>query len=189
MKITFGISAIFVAVALFVTHSVDALACIIAAILHEVGHIIAAKFRKIDFKELKLSALGATLIPLESMGSFFDEIVISIAGPTVNIFFAVITYGICSNSFIMLFNASSLFLGILNLLPIYGFDGGRIAFSILEYKFSYQKAKIIVNASSFIIVFFLWILSLYFIIRATATLSLFIFSCSLFSRLFIQNNT
>ena len=190
MKIKIGFFAIALTFALILTHSFEALACFLSAFLHELGHIAAARISNIRFRELRLSPFGASLLPLSNLGSFSSEIFICASGPAVNLLCALITLSTPLRSFAFgeLFILSSLFLGILNLLPISSFDGGRILFCIIESLFSFKLAKRVLGISSFILIFSLWTLSLYFLMNATSSLSLFVFSCSLFAKLFVLNN-
>ena len=86
-----------------------------------------------------------------------------------------------------LFALASLVLAILNLLPISELDGGRIVYCTLASRFSVECAKRVVDALSFAIIFSLWTLSVYLILRLGASLSLFVFSCFLFGKIFIKN--
>lgn len=189
MKIRIGFFAIVLAIALIITHSFEALACFLAAFIHELGHIIAARISDVNFREMRLTPFGASLIPSSTMGSFSDEIFICAAGPAINLLCALLVSFIpASCDLLDLFILSSLFLGILNLLPISSFDGGRILFSIIEAKSSFLFARKIVYVSSFILIFSLWTLSLYLLIKTASSLSLFVFSCSLFAKLFLSND-
>ncbi len=190
MKIKIGFFAIALTFALILTHSFEALACFLSAFLHELGHIAAARISNVRFRELRLSPFGASLVPLADLGSFSNEIFICASGPAINLLCALIALSTPLRSFAFgkLFILSSLFLGILNLLPISSFDGGRILFCIIESLFSFKLAKSVLCVSSFVLIFSLWTLSLYFLMNATASLSLFVFSCSLFAKLFVLNN-
>ena len=188
MKIRIGFFAIALTFALIITHSLESLACFLAAFIHELGHIAAARISNVKFREMRLSPFGASLIPSSSMGSFSSEIFICAAGPAVNllcVFFALLIPMSCD--FLDLFVLSSLFLGILNLLPISSFDGGRILFAIIESCVSFVCARKILCISSFILIFSLWTLSLYLLIKTASSLSLFVFSCSLFGKLFVSS--
>ena len=189
MKIKIGFFAIALTIALILTHSFEALACFLSAFIHELGHIAAAHKSNVRFREMRLSPFGASLVPASTLGSFSNEIFICMAGPAINLLCAILTLStpLRAFEFGQLFILSSLFLGILNLLPISSFDGGRIVFCIIESLSSYKLAKNILCVSSFILIFSLWTLSLYFLIKASASLSLFVFSCSLFAKLFILN--
>ncbi len=190
MRIRIGFFAVILAAALIFTHSFTALASFLAAFIHELGHIFAARISNIKFREMRLTPFGASLIPHTDLGSFSTEIFICAAGPAINFLSATATILIFPhvNSFGNLFILSSFFLGALNLLPVFEFDGGRILFAAIESRYSFSGAKKVLSVSSFIVIFSLWTLSLYFIIKAAASLSLFVFSCSLFVKLFISDN-
>lgn len=189
MKIKIGFFAAALTFALILTHSFEALACFLSAFIHEFGHIAAARISNVRFREMRLSPFGASLVPLTNLGSFSNEIFICAAGPLINLLCALITLltPLRSFEFGQLFILSSFFLGILNLLPISSFDGGRILFCVIESLFSFKLAKGILCVSSFFLIFSLWTLSLYFLMKATSSLSLFVFSCSLFAKLFVFN--
>ena len=189
LKIKLSISGIFMIIALFLTHSYISIAALIAAALHELGHITAAKLCKIPLGELKLGIFGAALTPQSSCFSYKKEILLCIAGPAVNLSSAILIYPFIhnGNGFISLFFSASLFLGSLNLLPIKDFDGGRVLSCTLSYIYSPEIAWRTLNILSFILIFSLWSLSVYLLLRLSSSLSLFIFSLSLFSKIFMSN--
>lgn len=185
LKIKLSFSGAIMIIALIFTHSYLSLAAILAAFCHELGHIIAAKLQRIPLGELKLGIFGASLTSKPLLCSYKNEIILAAAGPLVNLISAAILLPFCKNDFCALFVAASLFLGILNLLPIYEFDGGRILFCALSYLHSQELARKIIFALSFILIFALWTLSVYLLLRLSSSLSLFIFSLSLFSKIFL----
>ena len=160
----------------------------LAAALHELGHILAARLMGISFSEFKFDLLGAGLGTDTSLLSYGQEILLCLAGPLTNLTVALVLLhvpiphdNIYSNYFIL----SSLFLGILNLFPIKSFDGGRVFYVIVEKLFNINVADKLSAITSFIMIFFMWSLALFLLMRFTFSLSLFIFSISLFSRIFI----
>ena len=187
LKIRLSFTGALMIVALFLSHSYISIAAILASALHELGHIIAAKFCKIPLKELKLGIFGASLTPANYLFSYKKEIFLALAGPFINLAYSIplLIFLTSQNDFFQLFIATSLFLGLLNLLPITDFDGGRILYCLLSYKFSPEAARKAVRFSSFILVFILWTLSVYLLIKLASSLSLFIFSLSLFAKLFL----
>ena len=188
LKVKFSFSSIIMIIALILTHSYLSLAAILAAFFHELGHIIAAKICKIPLQELRLGIFGASLTSNPLLCSYKSEVILALAGPLVNLFSVALllpVYGIFKNEFCSLFIAASLFLGILNLLPIYEFDGGRILYCALSHLHSQKLARQWIFASSFILIFSLWTLSIYLLLRLSSSLSLFIFSLSLFSKIFL----
>ena len=189
LKIKLSLSGLFMIIALFLTHSYISIAALAAAALHELGHIAAAKLCKIPLGELKLGIFGAALTPISSSFSYKKEILLCLAGPLVNLFSAMLIYpfGHSKNEFISLFFSASLFLGLLNLLPIKDFDGGRILSCILSYIYSPTVAWRVLKILSFILIFSLWTLSIYLLLKLASSLSLFVFSLSLFSKIFISD--
>ena len=186
IKITF--SALLMLAALAISHSFLSVAALIAATLHEIGHIIAAKMLSAPLSTLRLGIFGASLSTREEISSYKNEILIAAAGPAVNIvcFLAFLPLADSMCRFGQMLMASSLFLGTLNLLPISDFDGGRILFCSVAIKHSLAGAHNTLSICSFISLFALWSLSVYIIIRLGASLSLFVFSSSVFCKIFIK---
>ena len=187
LKIRLSFSGAIMVLALFLTHSYISLAALLAAALHELGHIVAAKVCGIPLDELKLGIFGASLTSKALLCSYKKEIILCLAGPLVNLTSAllVLPFYNTENGFSSLFISASLFLGILNLLPIYEFDGGRILFCMLSLRLSLKTSTKIIRTSSFILIFSLWCLSVYLLLRLSSSVALFIFSLSLFSKIFL----
>ena len=161
-------------------------ALLLSVTLHEMGHIVTARLLGVRFSSLRLSPMGAALTPLGGMGGYREEILVALAGPCVNLLSALLFHKATSNSFLHFFVISSSFLGLLNLLPIRSFDGGRIllcAFSHIEKALWGER---ILAVTSLLFLFFFWSFSVYLLLRVGASLSLFVFSCSLFCRLFVD---
>ncbi len=166
-----------------------------AAALHELGHIAAAKARGIRLESLSLDLLGARLTTGTRLCSYRDEIILCAAGPFVNLFFSSASLLLANFIFkqdpvvfeyLSFFAASSAALGFLNLLPIKSFDGGRILLCLLCRPFGIYISEKIIELLSFLCCFALWGFSVYLLMRAGISLSLFVFSVSLFSRIFIS---
>ncbi len=160
-------------------------ALILSVSLHELGHIVAARLLKIRLSELKLGIFGAALRPSDALYSYGDEIILCLGGPLFNFLSVIISVLLFKLSPASLFVMSSLALGILNLLPVSGFDGGRVASALLHLIFSDSLADMIMRIISFFVIFSLWCISLYLLLRVGASLSLFVFCVSIFSKIFI----
>lgn len=189
IKIKSGLLApLFLICLFFSERRVYTLIALTAAAIHELGHIIAAKARKIELSSLSLDLLGARIGTGARLNSYFDEIVLCAAGPLANFIFGaiVILSSLRINEYMMFFAASSIALGTLNSLPIKSFDGGKILTCLLARSFGIYISEKIVSALSFICCFALWCFSVYLLIRVGASLSLFVFSVSLFTRIFIS---
>ncbi len=189
MKVKVSFFGILMLAALFFTHSYLSLAALLASALHELAHIAAAKLCKIEIKELRLDIFGAALRLERSVLSYSKEIFLAAAGPLSNILSACLLLYFISKlntvpDFFELLIAASFFLGFLNLLPIADLDGGRIVYCISASMLSPNAAYSIRQALSFIVVCCMWMLSVYLLLRLGASLSLFVFSLSLFFKLF-----
>ena len=175
--------------ALVISHSYISFAAIAAAAIHELAHIFAASSLGISIGSLRLGIFGASLSIDQSTASYKDELLIALAGPAANLVCSALTVLFLPTSLpaVNMFLGTSLFLGLLNLLPISDFDGGRILFCALATHTSLSVAQTIIRISSFVFIFSLWALSVYLILRLGASLSLFVFSASVFCRIFIKS--
>lgn len=186
MKIKIGFLALCTLIGYLFTNPMFAMAAVLAATLHELSHIGMAKLCGIAFRELSITPFGAALTPASFMGSYREEILIAAAGPCANLICAGVIFPLTEIPFISLFFLSSLFYALLNLLPVTGFDGGRVLSCLLSQRFSPTFCTRLLTVTSFLIVFFLWSFSVYILLRVGNSLSLFMFSCSLFLKLFVE---
>ena len=191
MKIRIGFLTIMLALSLFITRSLFSLGLLLAALSHELGHILMSFALGIRLKECTLGIYGAGLMPEDGLYSYGKELLLCLAGPLANFFLGSsgLVLGLSHPSELLeYFSLSSLVLGCLNLLPIRDFDGGRILFSLFALLFSPTVADRALTILSFLFVFLLWSFSLYLLLCHAASLSLFIFSLSLFVRIFIPES-
>ena len=188
MKIKVSFFFLVMVASLLLSHSYISLAAFAAATLHELGHIIAARICDVPLKEMKLGIFGAAITPDSNLCSYKKEIFLALSGPLINMISVLLCWRSVdsANSFVSMFVVSSLFLGTLNLLPIDDFDGGRILKCCLLLKLPPDKVTKICDGISFLLIFFLWIFSVYLLLRLSASLSLFTFSISLFCKTFIS---
>ena len=176
---------------LLLSHSYFALAAFVSVTIHESGHLIAAKILNIDLTECKIDIFGAALSPALCDFSYKDEIFLCICGPAANFFTSVVCvplYHFTDCDFLLYFILSSFSLAILNLLPVKDFDGGRIFNSLLCLISDTYKAEQITLSVSFVVILLLWIVSVYLLLIARSNLSLFVFSISLFVKIFVKEN-
>ena len=160
-------------------------AALLAAALHECGHFLAARCLRIPLRALRIDSLGARLEVAGRMLSFGEEWILCAAGPFASLLVAALASPFWSGSyFAALFSCASLLLGLLNLLPIATFDGGRMLECILLRFFSLALTHRVTRYVSFLFLFLLWGAAVYFLLRAGDGLSLFAFSMSLFLHFF-----
>ena len=175
---------------LFLTHSYLSLAALAAAFIHELAHIAVARVVGVELSRLRLDIFGASLMMSGECTSYKKEATVAIAGPLSNIvlFLILLPFSFAENEYLSLFMGASLFLGLLNLLPIKDLDGGRVLFCTLASRFSLDTAQAVLKVLSFLTIFSLWSLSVYLILRLGASLSLFVFSSALFCKTFLSGS-
>ena len=188
IKVKIGFFSVLMLSVIFVTSSSYLPALILSVAIHECGHVAAARICGIRLSELNLGIFGAALTPSDSIYSYKKEVLLCLGGPAFNFISAFLYHSITKNTD-SLFIVSSLSLGILNLLPIKGFDGGRICEAMLCIILGPQKSTGIINLISFFCLFGTWTISVYLLIKASASLSLFVFSASMFVKIFIPDAT
>lgn len=120
-------------------------------VLHELGHATAARRYGIKTRDITLYPIGG-LARLERMPTDpWQEFVVAIAGPLVNIFLAAILFvpvyfmgGLIPEDPQMLSLRSMLYvniaLAVFNFLPAFPMDGGRILRAVLGMNMDYVRA-------------------------------------------------
>ncbi len=156
-----------------------------AALLHECGHLVAARLLRIPISGLQMSFLGARLEVSGRMLSYGEEWLLCAAGPFASLFAAAIAAPLWQYTDVArAFSCASLVLGLLNLLPIQSFDGGRMLSCVLARVGGARVAERGGALCSFFFLFLLWAVAVYFLLRVGDGLALFCFSLSLFLRFF-----
>ena len=128
----------------------------ISILLHEIAHIVVALLLKVDVVELNLMPVGVSAIYSDKI-SAKKEVIISIAGPIMSLILAA--YG--KDSFI---SSVNIIIMILNLIPIYPLDGGRIQKNYFIHKYRYKKGIKISQMVSDLFLIILFVLSIILII-------------------------
>ena len=156
-----------------------------AAFLHECGHLLAARLLGIPICGLRPDALGVRLEVSGGLLSYGDEWLLCAAGPMASLLCAAAVAPLWSvGEAFRIFSAASLVLGLLNLLPICDFDGGRMLRSFCAYAFGPSAARRALAVTSAVFWFLLWAIAVYFLLLAGDGLSLFCFSVGLLWRFF-----
>lgn len=192
MKIKINFFAIMLFLSIIISNSYYAFIPIFAAVLHELGHIISANICGVRLNNLDVGILGARLSIGSGICSYKNEIIICAAGPTVNFISAYFALLISKlnhgqNAITDIFFWCSLSLGIINILPIKSLDGGRIISALISHIGTLKSAEITVDILSFLTLFALWCISLYLLLKSASSLSLFVFSVSIFASIFLED--
>lgn len=122
--------------------SIYPLIVILCALFHECGHVLAMLFCGAGIREVYILPFGAQISTKYDM-SYKKELVVAASGP----FFSLLLSGFLAMSLCFfpcpqfLFGAlCSLFLAVINILPIRSFDGGRITRCVFLLCLEYEKA-------------------------------------------------
>ena len=165
---------------------------LMAALIHEVGHIFAMHLKNCFPKEIIAGLFDVNIKDLSvNQRTYKDDIMINLFGPIFNLVFCFVFYIIyffTGNSNFFLASSENFALFIFNILPIETLDGGQILFSILApikgVKFSIHCVEII----SFLILFPIAVLGFYILITSRYNFSLLFFSCYLMVMLLIKKS-
>ena len=191
MKIKITCFAVMLFLSFIISYSGFAFCVLLAVLIHELGHIFTARYLNISLSECKIDIFGASLCPAAYNFSYKDEILLCISGPMSNLLtllpfipFALVF----KHDLSICFATASLALALLNLLPISGFDGGRIFYALVCILSDPDTANTVISVVSFFCILVLWLISVYLLLIARSNLSLFVFSISLFIKIFIKEN-
>lgn len=122
-------------VALLLAFSTPALAVmtLLCSLIHEIGHLIGFLAVGRSVRGVRARYDGMRLLP-RGVLSYRDEIAIAAAGPGINLFFAAVgggLYAAIGGIFFFHFSALNLLCALSNLIPIVGYDGGRMLFDAI----------------------------------------------------------
>ncbi|HKW96219.1 MAG TPA: site-2 protease family protein [Bryobacteraceae bacterium] len=136
-----------------------------SVLLHEIGHALVARWHGVRTTEIVMYPIGG-VSRLEKQPAARQELLISIAGPLVNLllgigllasqrnFLPVETLRVPTDAnLIERIAVGNLLLGVFNLLPAYPMDGGRILRSLIALRKSEDEAtEIAASAGRFLAV-------------------------------------
>lgn len=129
-----------VVLALIVSPPMVVAAVLIAAGLHEAGHLAALRHYGVPVRAIRLTAFGAEIdAPRLARLSYGRELAVVLAGPAVNLLCGglLALAGLWfSWECAFLFSGAHLALAAFNLLPVLPLDGGRALYLLAAYFFA-----------------------------------------------------
>lgn len=184
MKIRIAPGAILLVLALALTRDTLLPAFLLAATVHELGHICAARALGIRLRVLELDMIGAKLYPALPLPSYRAELLLAAAGPSASLLLALflLPHGA---PFARTLLFTTLSFAAFNLLPVEGFDGGRMLFSLLDARLGIRTARAVRDTLSYLTLLFLFALSSCCLLRYGQNLALAVLCASLFARTFL----
>lgn len=124
-------------------------------VLHELGHAMAARQFGIRTRSITLLPIGG-LASLDSLPEKpKEELIVSIAGPLVNILIALLLYpfvklpqevideslpALPGGNFLFSLFSVNILLAVFNLIPAFPMDGGRVLRALLSFRFDHALA-------------------------------------------------
>lgn len=175
-----------ITVIFFITAAFDSsgesLATVLAASIHEVGHIAVMLMLGIGLRDITVTPYGLEINKKRDYKSFFEEISVSLSGPFINLLTFLLFFR--QSGFLLLLSEASLLLGILNLLPVLCLDGGSALSATLSLFFLPDRVEKICRRISFITLIGMWTVAAYIFMFSGCNFSLFIMCLWLFSKIF-----
>lgn len=139
----------------------------LAAILHELGHLVALRLLRGRVEALRFRLSGAEICYRGTGISYGGEVLLALAGPGMNLLWAAVL-ALASRwypeDFLYRFIGCHLVLALFNLLPALPLDGGRVLQSALEARFPLE-GECYARRVSFAVGAVLFLLGLYVLLQ------------------------
>ena len=203
-RVKFGLGGMLMLSAMAISDNVWVIVIYLAAALfHELGHLAAARLLCIPVKEIRFEFSGVRICTDTGLTSYRQEILLSLAGPLVNLILAALSFfavgaersfgtllslgmELLSGGEISVANSlgffalSSLIQALTNLLPVNSFDGGRILYCLTALLWGELVADRILSVTSVASALLLWTVALYLMLRISAGLGIYVFAACVF---------
>lgn len=155
-------------------------------LIHELGHVMAAKNFGWRVKEIQLLPFGGVAV-VDEMASVpaWQEIIVTLSGPLQNGMMMVAALvlqstGVISGEWSAYFIQANMYVALFNLLPILPLDGGKIMQCVLSFWLPYQKVIVFSCVASLILSILLLLAAAFHTLYGGFQLNLFMIGLFLF---------
>ena len=159
-----------------------ALPCFFAVLMHEMGHLFCMWILDNSPKSVRLIPASVQITNSFS-GSYKKDLTVALMGPCVNIllfFTFYFNYLVFRNESTLYYAVINLIIGLFNLLPVKGLDGGTILFCLLSKKYDYNRCCLVIKLLTFAIAIITLITAITLTIGGKINISLYIIAIYLF---------
>jgi stage IV sporulation protein FB len=136
----------FCGIAVITAHFKQLFLLFLIVFTHELGHAVAATFFSWRMKQVLLLPFGG-VAEVEEHGNrpFHEELIVTLAGPVQHLWLMGIAFflwkaGFITNEGWSLFAHFNIAILVINLLPIWPLDGGKLLFLFFAYYFPFSEA-------------------------------------------------
>lgn len=166
--------------------------CLLSAILHELGHIIAMCRRNCKPEKIVIKLFDIQIIDgKRSFCSQKDSLVIVLSGALTNFALSLISailYYFFEIEILYLFTIVNFLTGAFNLLPVSNLDGGQALYLLLSRKFSEKSTERIIDALTVILILPTAILGFVVLFQSKYNFSLLLISIYLVLSLILKRS-
>ena len=165
--------------AVFSGHA-TALSAAAAILIHEAGHITSGLFLRRRISAVTLSALGADIVYTGAV-SYKADLLIAFAGPLFSL-----TAGLLFYRLFPLLSVISAAYGLLNLIPVPCFDGGRMLKSALYSCTDISVSDRICDITSVFFLLIMYLFSVFVLFYTSFNASLLLICAYIFVKSYMQ---
>lgn len=140
--------------------------CLLASLMHEVGHLLAMLWWRVPPKECVLGMFGLRMRLGEHLSEYGRNIGVALAGPAVNGISAALLWrwGVPQSAMV------HLILAVLNLMPVAVLDGGEVLRNLLCLCGRHSSADRVVRTFSLMVLIPISLFGLHLLLKGNPTL-------------------
>ena len=154
--------------------------CFLAAVLHELGHILMMRLLHVRVRAFRLR-LFDMLIEADEPATLRDDVLITLGGPAVNLLLFAALFPLSRK-----LSLPHLALGVFNLLPALSLDGGHLLEIILLKKYNPRTVSIVLKLTTFLFLLPLLTAGVYLLLNSGYNYSLLAISLYLLTVLLLK---